>query len=63
MPKTQPKAPDLLALAMRRARDDVATGRVPKRLPQAEDDSAADLADGHAPETAHHKSRSLSATR
>lgn len=33
MPKTQPKGPDLLALAMRRARDDVATGRVPKHPP------------------------------
>ena len=29
MSKTQPKNPDLLALAMRRARDDVAEGRVP----------------------------------
>ena len=28
MPKTRPSGPDLLALAMRRARDDVAVGRV-----------------------------------
>ena len=28
MPKTQSKSPDLLALGMRRARDDVAAGRV-----------------------------------
>ncbi len=33
MPKTKPKGPDLLALAMRRARDDVAQGWVPKRPP------------------------------
>ena len=34
MPKTPPKGPDLLALAMRRARDDVAAGRVPKNPPE-----------------------------
>ena len=33
MPKTQPQGVDLLALAMRRARDDVAAGRVPSSVP------------------------------
>lgn len=37
--------PDLLALAMRRARDDVAAGRVPKHPPEAEDNPAADPVD------------------
>lgn len=40
MPKAQPKSPDLLALAMRRARDDIAAGRVPKRPPEAGENSA-----------------------
>ena len=31
---TRKTGPDLLALAMRRARDDVAAGRVPKRSPE-----------------------------
>ena len=35
--------PDLLALAMRRARDDVAEGRVPKHPPNP--DAALELAD------------------
>lgn len=33
---TRKSGPDLLALAMRRARDDVAAGRVPKRPPGGE---------------------------
>lgn len=37
MPKAQPKSPDLLALAMRRARDDVAAGRVPKHPVERKD--------------------------
>ena len=36
MPEAQPKGPDLPALAMRRARDDVAQGRVPKHPPGGE---------------------------
>lgn len=36
MPKAQPKGPDLLALAMRRARHDVAAGRVPKHAPDGD---------------------------
>ena len=32
---TRNGGPDLLALAMRRAREDVAAGRVPKHLPDA----------------------------
>ena len=40
MPDVQPKAVDLLALAMRRARDDVATGRVPKRPPEPVEEKA-----------------------
>ena len=32
--------PDLLALAMRRARDDVAAGRVPKQAPDAASDES-----------------------
>lgn len=41
MPEAQPKSgPDLLALAMRRARTDVAEGRVPRRSPDAAEDSA-----------------------
>ena len=40
MPKTQPKGPDLLALAMRRARDDVAAGRVHSPEPASTDSRA-----------------------
>ena len=47
MPKTQPKSGDLLALAMRRARDDVAQGRVPKHPPELKaDDPSEDAPDG-----------------
>ena len=35
--KTQKTGPDLLALAMRRARDDVAAGRVPKHPVERKD--------------------------
>lgn len=42
---TRKSGPDLLALAMRRARDDVAAGRVPMRPPQANAESVTDPTD------------------
>lgn len=50
MPKTQPKSGDLLALAMRRARDDVAEGRVPKHSPDGDTPKPDNESSGSMPE-------------